>query len=89
MKKNIFFIIILAIFMVIILISFFLFKNQESLEILSRVNINQNVFSTEEECISATNQNCDFQNCDYIPDGKTFEEVCGKDFKKGWVPVNY
>jgi hypothetical protein len=44
------------------------------------------VFSTKEECEQKTGKSCDFQTCDYVPQGKTFEETCGKDFKKGWVP---
>ncbi|GEM_PF-1503413 len=43
------------------------------------------VFFTQEECEGKTKKSCVFQTCDYIPTGKTFEEVCGKDFKKGWV----
>lgn len=45
------------------------------------------VYRTQEECEQATGKTCDFQNCDYVPEGKTFEEVCGKDFKKGWSPI--
>lgn len=41
-------------------------------------------FSTKEECKEKTGCECDFVACDYIPPGKTIEEVCGKDFKKGW-----
>ena len=48
----------------------------------------QVVFVSQEECELQTGNSCDFQMCDYIPLGKTFEEVCGKDFKKGWVPVS-
>ena len=43
------------------------------------------VFATQEECEKTTGRPCNFQMCDYVPEGKTFEEVCGKDFKKGWV----
>lgn len=46
------------------------------------------VFFSQEECEQKTNKSCHFQNCDFIPLGKTFEETCGKDFKKGWVPKN-
>lgn len=42
------------------------------------------IFSTKEECEEKTGCECGFVNCDYIPPGKTFEEVCGKDFRKGW-----
>lgn len=48
----------------------------------------QIVFSTQEECEQKTDKSCSFQMCDYVPPGKNFEEVCGKDFKKGWVPIS-
>jgi len=41
-------------------------------------------FATQGECEAETGKKCDFIMCDYVPPGKTFEEVCGKDFKKGW-----
>jgi len=41
-------------------------------------------YSTQEECEAKASCTCAFVQCDYIPPGKTFEEVCGKDFKKGW-----
>lgn len=44
-------------------------------------------YSTEEVCESTENCQCDFVMCDLIPEGKTFEEVCGKGFKKGWQCV--
>lgn len=46
------------------------------------------VYQTQEECESATGQKCSFVMCDYIPEGKTFEEVCGVGFKKGWQSIN-
>lgn len=46
------------------------------------------VFFSQEECEQKTSQSCDFHTCDFIPPGKTFEEVCGKDFEKGWIPKN-
>lgn len=46
----------------------------------------QTVFASQEECEQKTAKSCSFQMCDYVPSGKTFEEVCGKDFKKGWTP---
>src|SRR3989338_11330627 len=46
-------------------------------------------FSTQEECEEKTGQRCSFEMCDYIPPGKTFEEVCGKDFEEGWNPLPY
>ena len=45
------------------------------------------VFSTIEECEQKTGRRCDIRMCDYVPAGKTFEEVCGKDFKGGVFPV--
>ncbi|NUM25885.1 MAG: hypothetical protein HUU49_04730 [Candidatus Buchananbacteria bacterium] len=45
------------------------------------------VYFSETECVQATNKSCQFRTCDYVPDSKTFEEVCGADFKKGWVPI--
>lgn len=41
-------------------------------------------FVTKEECEEKTGCKCDFVACDYIPAGKTFEETCGENFKKGW-----
>ena len=41
-------------------------------------------FPTQGECEAETGKKCAFIMCDYVPPGKTFEEVCGKDFKKGW-----
>jgi len=50
---------------------------------------NQQVFFSKEECEKVTEKVCGYQTCDYIPPGKTFEEVCSKDFKKGWVPSDH
>lgn len=47
----------------------------------------QVVFVSQEECEQKTGKPCSFQMCDDVPHGKTLEEVCGKDFKKGWMPV--
>ena len=44
-------------------------------------------YSNQEECEHKTGHICAFQMCDYVPEGKTFDEVCGRDFKKGWVPI--
>lgn len=45
------------------------------------------VFKTQGDCEAGTGKSCTVQLCDYAPPGKTIEEVCGKDFKKGWVPI--
>lgn len=46
----------------------------------------EKTFLTEEACEKETQKSCSFAMCDYVPEGKTFEEVCGKDFQKGWRP---
>lgn len=43
-------------------------------------------FPTKDECEKETGIICDFVMCDDIPEGKTFEEVCGKGFMEGWQP---
>lgn len=43
-------------------------------------------FTSQKECEEKNGTTCMYQMCDYIPKGKTFEEVCGKDFQTGWVP---
>lgn len=48
----------------------------------------QFVFASQEECEQKTGKPCSFQMCDYVPPDKTFEEVCGEDFKKSWVPTS-
>ena len=40
-------------------------------------------YATEAECEQATGKDCGFVMCDYVPSGKTFEEVCGG-VAKGW-----
>ncbi len=42
------------------------------------------VFSTKEECEEKTGCQCNFVNCDDVPREKTYEEICGSNFKKGW-----
>ncbi len=43
-----------------------------------------NGFDSQEECEKQSGSKCDFVMCDYVPPGKTFEEVCGKNFVPGW-----
>jgi hypothetical protein len=45
-------------------------------------------YPTQEECEQVTGKTCSFAMCDYIPDGQTYEEACGRGFKKGWTPMN-
>ncbi|OGX07915.1 MAG: hypothetical protein A2Z88_05575 [Omnitrophica WOR_2 bacterium GWA2_47_8] len=46
------------------------------------------VFVTQDECEQKTGMQCSYVMCDYIPEGKTFEEVCGKGFQEGWGPTS-
>ncbi|HLD32223.1 MAG TPA: hypothetical protein VJB10_01385 [Candidatus Peribacteraceae bacterium] len=43
-------------------------------------------YPSEEECEEVTGKECSFVMCDLIPEGKTFEEVCGRGFTEGWQP---
>lgn len=44
-------------------------------------------WTSQSACEKGTGQKCDFVMCDYVPAGKTFEEVCGKGFHNGWQPM--
>lgn len=47
-------------------------------------------YASEEECEAQTGNECNFGNCDYIPEGKTDKEVCGKNFRgKGYYPNDF
>ncbi|MBI1301183.1 MAG: hypothetical protein GC137_05925 [Alphaproteobacteria bacterium] len=43
------------------------------------------IYATREECEQETGSLCSYAMCDYIPKGKTQEEICGDGLKKGWV----
>lgn len=45
-----------------------------------------NSYLSQQECESETGKTCAYSVCDYIPKGKTVEEVCGDRAKKGWYP---
>src|SRR3989344_3002538 len=50
---------------------------------------NQNIetpYASQGECEAKTGKTCGFFMCDVVPEGKTFEETCGKGFKAGWKP---
>lgn len=79
-QKKIFLIIVIVIVIIAIGYAVFL-KNQTPIS-----PARQEVFFSQEECQQKTGKSCSLQMCDYIPPGKTPEEVCGKNFKKGWVP---
>lgn len=41
-------------------------------------------YPTQTECEAASGKYCEQVMCDYAPEGKTIEEVCGADYKKGY-----
>ncbi len=44
-------------------------------------------YASEDECKKSTGASaCSFVMCDLIPEGKTFEETCGRGFRPGWQP---
>ncbi len=43
-------------------------------------------YKSKEECEARSGKICDFMMCDSAPEGKTVEEVCGKN-SNGWQPV--
>jgi len=54
---------------------------------IERVTPNSQVsFETEAECEEASGKSCEPWMCDFVPEGKTFEEVC-PDGSIGWSPV--
>jgi hypothetical protein len=81
-------IIVAVVAVVIIFGGYFLFQRSQDTNVPTTPTPSAEVFSTQQECEQKTGESCSFQMCDYIPPGKTFEEVCGKDFKKGWVPTS-
>jgi len=54
----------------------------------SQVKQAPKAYPTKESCESTEKCVCDFATCDYLPGDKTFDEVCGKGFKKGWQCVS-
>ncbi len=45
-------------------------------------------YKTQEECQGVSSTICDYSECDFVPIGTTYEEICGKDFVTGWKPTN-
>lgn len=45
------------------------------------------VFTTQEECQSHSGFVCNYEECDYIPNGETVNKICGNDTTKGWRPT--
>lgn len=44
------------------------------------------VFLDEGGCSEVTDSDCGFVMCDFVPEGKTLDEVCGPTFQEGWQP---
>lgn len=51
----------------------------------SSQTVSLQTYASQIECESATGKECSFSVCDYVPEGKTFEEVCGG-IGKQWLP---
>jgi hypothetical protein len=41
-------------------------------------------YPTQAECETTSGKECQQVMCDYAPEGKTIDEVCGKGYKKGY-----
>lgn len=52
-----------------------------------KIETNNKVYTSKEECEKASGQKCRFQMCDYIPSDKTYEEVCGQERETGWTAI--
>lgn len=83
MNKKKIFITVLTILVIGLAGYFVLIKNK------TPIRLAEPVFSSKDECEQRTGKLCGFRMCDYVPPGKTFEEVCGKGFEKGWAPNPY
>lgn len=47
--------------------------------------VNQSTYyPTQAECETTSGKSCEQVMCDYAPEGKTIDEVCGKGYKKGY-----
>jgi len=79
--KNKIFLLTATVLTVLVIVGFFLLRINQQPTLPLQV-----VFFSQEECEQTTGQPCLFRMCDYVPPGKTFEEVCGKNFKSGWAP---
>lgn len=80
MKKAI----LICICLIIVLGIGYWIRNQE---ISPSQNSSLIIYTTQDECENETGETCVFNyGCDYIPNGRTVEEVCGKNtVGKGWV----
>jgi|GEM_PF-2614070 hypothetical protein len=44
------------------------------------------IFTSQEECEEVTTMECSFSNCDYVPEGENYEELCDN-VGKQWLPI--
>jgi len=78
----------LAMFVILPFLSFMIGVAYEDMKFFDMADPRTKVFMTQEECEQTTNASCTFTTCDYVPPGKTVEEVCGTGFTKGWIPLD-
>lgn len=58
------------------------------IETFVRNQLDVSAYGTQETCQARSAMICEYQQCDFIPPGKTVEEVCGTSPTKGWYPTN-
>lgn len=76
--------IVLGIFLIISLIlAYSVYQNYK----IKRYFSEYKAFSSREDCERTTGVKCEYSACDYIPRGKTIQEVCGTRPGKGFYPV--
>ncbi len=71
--------------LVVVILGYFAFNKKSE---APDQNNQEFIYQTKEECEETTGKFCDFITCDIAVPGKTIEETCGKDFKKGWGVVD-
>ncbi len=89
MTSRIKFVILIVVILVLAVSGGLLLLNIFGMALVSEnadLRVATTTYTTQEECEKTTGQECGLLMCDYVPEGKTFEEVCGIGFKKGWAP---
>lgn len=71
---------IVGLIIIVVIVAYFIQKD------ISFFSVGTNSFLTQEKCEKETGKECSFFMCDFVPKGKTFEDVCGE-FGKGWIPT--
>lgn len=79
-RDSLFFIILLGLVVVFMIVFFTMYNNR-----IQTKNPNQ-VYASLAECEKETRQTCQYFSCDYVPPGKTAEQVCGERVEKGFYP---